>query len=227
MIRFIQDYTTKSLPPEHFEKGQEVSTRSAESELYFVRLGVAGYVVDGVLVDQDYHPIVETQTVVVVDSADRRFRDGGRSGEMLGLDAPQRASTGPGNAVVFGTNDVDPDLSRVQVDQLTSDLAASLQQLDEHRTSTSEQIETLTSELTAAQGARESALSDVTAAEGERDAAIVERDEARQAVDEWSRRYADRQAELDAAVAKIQLLTEQLDAATAPAGDSAPTKRGK
>jgi hypothetical protein len=64
MIEFIQDYVTKALPPESFTDGQQVE-RSAESELYFVRLGVAGYLVDGKLLDQDYLPITR-QTVVVV-----------------------------------------------------------------------------------------------------------------------------------------------------------------
>lgn len=72
MIEFIQDYVTKALPPESFTDGQQVSDRSAESELYFVRLGVAGFVIDGKLVDQDYQPIIR-QPVVVVATTDRRF----------------------------------------------------------------------------------------------------------------------------------------------------------
>src|SRR5438105_3492574 len=99
MIEFIQDYVTKSLPPETFKDGERVE-RSPESELYLVQLGVAGYIHDGRLVDQDYQPLVRKPAVVVVTS-DRRLADTGRAGEMLGLDAPQRATSGPGNAVVF------------------------------------------------------------------------------------------------------------------------------
>lgn len=124
MIKFIRDYTTKALPPESFEKDQEVS-RSVESERYLVQLGVAGYLVDGKLVDAEYRPIV-VETIVVVTTGDRRFADGGRGGEVLGVEAPQRASTGPGNAAMFGITDVvetaDGELHRVEVEQLASDL---------------------------------------------------------------------------------------------------------
>ena len=122
MIRFIQDYTTKALPPETFKAEAEVE-RSAESEAYFVRLGVAGYVHDGVLVDQDYKPIVLRTVAVEVVSGDRRFANGGRGGEVIGFNAPQRASTGPGNDVMFGTN---AGISPVQVDQLASDMSGSM-----------------------------------------------------------------------------------------------------
>jgi hypothetical protein len=168
MIKFLQNYTTTALPPERFEQDQEVSGRSEESELYFVRLGVAGYVVDGVLVDQDYKPIVLTQTVAVVETPrDRRFASG-RGGEMLGLDAPQRASTGPGNVAVFGdANAVGEGPSWVEFDQLTSDLAGSASQFEEHRTASATQIDGLTTDLTAAQGAREAALADLAKAQSE------------------------------------------------------------
>lgn len=129
MIEFIQDYVTKSLPPETFKDGEQV-TRSAESELYLVRLGVAGYVVDGVLVDQDYQPIVR-QTVAVVVSTDRRFADTGRGGEVIGLAAPQRASSGPGNEVVFSGQPDSTTLDGVDVAQLTADLASARQASDD------------------------------------------------------------------------------------------------
>lgn len=132
MIKFIQDYTTKALPPESFEKDQEVE-RSTESERYFVQLGVAGYLIDDKLVDQEYRPIV-VETIVVVGSTDRRFADAGRGGETLGFDGPQRASTGPGNAVMFGREDVfetaDGELHHVQVEQLASDLPPPAQSVE-------------------------------------------------------------------------------------------------
>ena len=131
MIEFLQDYTTTALPPERFSKGQQVSGRSEASELYFVGLGVAGYVVDGKLVDQNYQPIVASTPVVVVDaSADRRF-GGGRAGELLGVAAPQRASTGPGNAAVFGGDVVGTGPSQIEFEQLSEDLSAVRQQHDD------------------------------------------------------------------------------------------------
>lgn len=143
MIRFIQDYTTKALPPEHFERDQEVS-RSPESELYFVQLGVAGFLVDGVLVGQDYQPLVTNTVVQVVSPGDRRFADVGRGGEVIGLDAPQRASTGPGNTAVFGAAANQTELTQVEFDQLRADLAASVEQFDEHRATSGAEIERLT-----------------------------------------------------------------------------------
>lgn len=204
MIKFIQDYTTKALPPEIFEAEQEVE-RSPESELYLVRLGVAGFLIDGVLVDQDYRPIVvQAKVIEVVSSADRRFADGGRGGELLGIDAPQRASPGPGNAAMFGN--ADPNLRQVQVDQLASDLAASVQQLDDHRSDTTRQIEELTNDLTSAQGAREAALADFATAQGERDKASSELAEA-------NTRYVALETEHAAAVEKIGQLEQQVEAA--------------
>ncbi|WP_419827666.1 hypothetical protein [Sphingomonas sp.] len=132
MIKFLQDYTTTALPPEHFERGQEVSERSPDSEMYFVKLGVAALVVDGKLVDQDYNPVVFEPVAVVVGAvADRRF-GGGRGGETLGLTAPQRASNGPGNAVMFAAAATDAAPNGVEVEQLRSDLAASSKQYEGH-----------------------------------------------------------------------------------------------
>lgn len=145
MIRFLQDYTTKALPPETFAADQEVE-RSPESELYFVRLGVAGFLVDGVVVDEDYNPIVR-ETVVVVTTADRRFADTGRGGEVIGLDAPARASSGPGNAVVFAGQPDSIGLSEVEAEQLRADLASAVAGNAVNK----ERFEQLTGDLTAAQ----------------------------------------------------------------------------
>lgn len=94
MIEFLQDYVTKAAPPEVFAKGQQV-TRSPESELYFVGRGLAGYVIDGQLVDQDYQPIVVAQP-----EASDAATVMGRAGELaLGDGTPQRASSGPQVAV--------------------------------------------------------------------------------------------------------------------------------
>lgn len=220
MIEFLQDYTTKSLPPEVFTDGQHVE-RSPESELYFVRLGVAGYLVDGKLVGEDYQPI-ERKTVAVISTTDRRF-GGGRAGEVIGIDAPQRASTGPGNEVVFSGQPDSTSLDPVEVAQLRTDLAASIEQLDDHRTSTTAQIEQITGNLTAAQGAREAALADLAAAQSDRDAAFAERDEAlsdlsalRETHDKLTSDYAALRQAADADAGRIDELEKKLAAATKP-----------
>jgi hypothetical protein len=237
MIEFIQDYTTKALPPETFKDGDQVE-RSNESELYFVRLGVAGFVHDGKLVGEDFQPIERKQTVLVV-TTDRRFADTGRGGEVIGLDAPQRASTGPGNEVVFSGQPDSTSLSAVEIDQLRGDLATSVTQLEEHRTTTANQIEELTSDLTTAQGARETALADLTSAQGERDRALAdlttaqaERDQAlsdlnelREQHDKVTGDYATLRQAADADASRIAELEQQLEAAKAPADGVA--KHGK
>jgi chaperonin cofactor prefoldin len=218
MIEFLQDYTTKSLPPEVFKDGEQVE-RSPESELYFVRLGVAGYLVDGKLVGEDYQPI-ERKTVAVIVTTDRRF-SGGRAGEVIGLDAPQRASTGPGNEVVFSGQPDSTTLSPVEAEQLRTDLAVSINQLDDHRTATTAQIEELTGNLTAAQGARETALADLATAQGERDAALadlaVARDDLaalREQHDGVSGEVGTLREKAEADAKRIDELQQQLAAAT-------------
>lgn len=120
MIEFLQNYETKALPPERFTAEQRVE-RSEESEQYFVKLGVAGFVGDdGKLLDADYRPIVPTVAIIAVDP--RAIRSG-RAGEVLtGIDAPARASTGPGNAVLFG-GDQQTAAARNDFDQMTNELA--------------------------------------------------------------------------------------------------------
>lgn len=124
MIKFLQDYTTKAIPPEVFKTDQEVE-RSPESELYFVRLGVAGFLVDGEVLNEDYQPIVRP-AVAIVTTMDRRFADTGRSGEVIGLDNTPRASSGPGNAVVFAGQPDSIGLTHVEAEQLRADLAAAV-----------------------------------------------------------------------------------------------------
>ncbi len=141
MIEFIQDYVTKALPPESFKDGEQVE-RSTESELYFVRLGVAGYLVDGKLFDQDYQPIVR-QTVVVVATTDRRFSDTGRGGEVIGLEAPQRATSGPGNEALFSGQPESTTLGGVEFEQLRGDLASSRGEFETYRTTSEGEIDRL------------------------------------------------------------------------------------
>jgi hypothetical protein len=95
MIEFLQDYTTEALPPEKFAKGAQV-TRSEESERYFVGRGLAGYVVDGKLVDIDHLPLTpQTITVEVVQPGERRADLAVRAGEIM-TGQPPRATSGPG-----------------------------------------------------------------------------------------------------------------------------------
>lgn len=125
MIKFLQDYRTKAIPPEAFEAGQEIE-RSADSERYFVGLGVAGYLIGGNLVDLDHQPIVLTEVVHVV-ATDRRPIDTGRGGEVLSLDAPARATSGPGAGVVIahteGTSSADEAVARLR-DEFEAKLTA-------------------------------------------------------------------------------------------------------
>ena len=123
MIRFIQDYTTRAIPPEHFAAGDEV-TRSDASELYFVQLGVAGYVTEAGLVDQDHRQINPASSIAeVVVPGENRSGLAGRAGElMLGLDAPQRGTSGPGNAVLAVGGDQQTAAAAGELDRLTSAL---------------------------------------------------------------------------------------------------------
>lgn len=123
MIEFLKDYQTRALPPETFKAGDQVK-RSDDSELYFVRLGVAGFVTDGGLVDQDHLPVHLAPVAQAVTPGDRRVGIGGRAGELsLGLDAPQRASTGPGSDALLGGDQQTAAIAG-EIERLTAELAA-------------------------------------------------------------------------------------------------------
>ena len=51
-IKFLQDYSTKAHPPEHFTLGQLVKDRDEASEGHFVSRGYAAYLVNGKLIDR-------------------------------------------------------------------------------------------------------------------------------------------------------------------------------
>lgn len=231
MIEFIQDYVTKALPPESFTDGQQVSGRSAESELYFVRLGVAGYVVDGKLVDQDFQPIVR-QTVLVVATSDRRFADTGRGGEVIGLDAPQRATSGPGNDALFSGQPESTTLGGVEFDQLRSDLASSASQFEEYRTTSEGEIERLKGLIDAGTEAFRTADSafgeERTKLTGERDQALADLKESRSQHDGLVLEYQGAREQLDAGAARIVELEGLLAEATKPpAADDTSAKPAK
>lgn len=223
MIEFIQDYVTKALPPESFTDGQQVE-RSAESELYFVRLGVAGYLVDGKLVDQDYRTIVR-QPVVVVATTDRRFAvDTGRGGEFIGLAAPQRASSGPGNEALLSGQPDSTTLGGVEFEQLRGDLASSASQFEEYRTTSTGEIERLKGLIEAGNDAFHKA--DTTFAEereklaGERDQALADLNDARSQHEGLVLEYQATREQLDTGTARILELEGLLADATKPASDA-------
>jgi hypothetical protein len=101
MIQFLQDYATSAVPPETFEAGQKVDGRSSESEMHFVKRGVAAYVTKDGLVDADHRPIVAAEvTVQVVTASAHRDGETGRAGEVELVDGtPQRGSPGPAEVV--------------------------------------------------------------------------------------------------------------------------------
>lgn len=231
MIEFIQDYVTKALPPESFTDGQQVSDRSTESELYFVRLGVAGFVVDGKLVDQDYQPI-ERKAVVIV-TTDRRFTDtAGRGGETIGLEAPQRASSGPGNDVVFSGQPDSTTLSGVEFDQLRGDLAQSRGEFEIYRTSNEGEITRLKGLIEAGNDAfhkADTAFADERARiTGERDQALADLKESRSQREGLVLEYQATREQLDTAAARIVELEGLLaDATKPPVGDGTTPKPAK
>lgn len=246
MIEFIQNYVTKALPPESFKDGEQVE-RSAESELYFVRLGVAGYLIDGKLVDQDYQPIIR-QPVIVVATADRRFAaDTGRGGEAIGLAAPQRATSGPGNAVLLSGQPDSMTLGGVEVDQLRGDIAASASQFEDGQTADEGEMDRLKGLIEAGNDAfREmnnshladkdelrqqidTLTNDFVALTGERDQALADLKDARSQHEGLVLEYQATREQLDTGAARIVELEGLLadankSASDAPGGKSARTK---
>jgi len=237
MIEFIQNYVTKALPPESFKDGEQVE-RSAESELYFVRLGVAGYLIDGKLVDQDYQPTVR-QPVIIVATTDRRFAaDTGRGGEAIGLAAPQRATSGPGNAVLLSGQPDSMTLGGVEVDQLRGDIAASVSQVEEGQTANEDEMDRLKGLIEAGNDAfREmnnshltdkgelrqqidTLTNDFVALTGERDQALAGLKDARSQHEGLVLEYQATREQLDTGAARIVELEGLLADATKPASDA-------
>ena len=175
MIQFLTDYDTKAVPSEHFSKDQRVE-REEGSELYFVRLGIAAFVVDGELVDQDHRPLIDSGPVVVNDLR-------GTVAVSLGLITPARASS----SLAVGTPEVvlRAELERVGIvaDQAGADLLGAQAERDEARA----EAERLTTALTAVEEGR-------TEAQRERDEAQGERDEARREVDDLRQQLVEAKA---------------------------------
>ena len=96
---------------------------------------------EGKLVDQDYQAIVRQPVVIVAATADRRFAvDTGRGGEVIGLAAPQRATSGPGNEALLSGQPDSTTLGGVEIEQLRGDIATSASQFDEYLPSTTSAI---------------------------------------------------------------------------------------
>ncbi len=248
MIEFIQNYVTKALPPESFKDGEQVE-RSAESELYFVRLGVAGYLIDGKLFDQDYQPIVRQPVGIVAATADRRFAaDTGRGGEAIGLAAPQRATSGPGNAVLLSGQPDSMTLGGVEVDQLRGDIAASASQVEEGQTANEGELDRLKGLIEAGNDAFremnnshladkdelrqqiETVKSDSVALTGERDQALADLKDSRSQHEGLVLEYQASRKQLETDAARIIELEGLLADATKPASDAPgvkPTRAAK
>lgn len=194
MIEFLQDYETKAIPPEVFEAGDR-ETRSDESELYFVKLGVAAFVTKAGLVDIDHRPITVEPVAEVVVPGERRALLTGRAGELpLGVDAPQRATTGPGNAALFGGDQqtaaaaAEFEALRGDFDRLTGEYAA----LEAEHATSGESLTTVTTERDDAR----KALETVTA---ERDQLKADLANANAEGDDLAKRVETLEAELASA----------------------------
>lgn len=201
MIEFLQDYETKAIPPEFFELGQQVK-RSDDSELYFVRLGVAGYVTENGTVGEDYRPIVSPSTVAeVVTPGDRRFAMGGRAGELaLGLDAPQRATSGPGNVLLAG-GDQQTAAAQGELERLIAELADANAEGDD----LAKASEVLKSELAAERQAHTATRDELSRVQTDLGAAETGRAEAEKTLETANQRVAE--------------LEQQLAEATKPSAD--------
>ena len=196
MIEFLQDYETKAIPPEVFKKGDRPE-RAPESEMYFVQLGVAGYVVDGKLVDADYRPIVAAEAVIA-DAATVM----GRAGELaLGDGTPQRASSGP--QVVLTANSL-TDEQREKMTRALADsdgMRALLVERDDSIVVLNDRLAELDGQLSHANAAiadRDRDIARLTeelaAANGEGDDAAKEVDRLTTQVDDLTQQVADLKA---------------------------------
>lgn len=173
MIEFLQDYTTESFPPETFKKGAQVS-REETSERYFVGRGLAGYVVDGKLVDADHRPIVaETVTVEIVRPGERRADLAVRAGEVM-TGQPPRATSGPGVPFVeaaTGAKGTPPVVLEAEVERLKAALETGNDLFRDMNNSHVETADALRLDV-------ERLTKELADANGEGDDAVVARDQA-------------------------------------------------
>lgn len=211
MIEFLQNYTTEALPPETFKKGEQVS-RSEESERYFVGRGLAGYVVDGKLVDLDHQPIVPAVALVeIVQPGDRRLDLGGRAGEIM-TSQPPRASSGPGVPFVepaVGVEGSPPVVLEAEVERLKAALATSDELFRDMSTSHETEKDQLRADVERLTKERDEAISG-------RDLLAKDHADLHEQLDELVSDQAGLEQSAQADGARIAELEQQLEAASKP-----------
>lgn len=218
MIEFLQDYQTQAKPPETFAKGERVE-RSEASELYFVSQGVAGFVVNDRLFDQDYNAIVPA-TVVLATTTAPLTALAGRGGELpLTVAAPGQATTGPGNAVMFG-GDQQTVVLGTEIERLTAELAEANAEGDDAAVREGELLE----QINALTAERDSLREQVNTASQAVTDANTRADEADKLVSSLRDELAAAHQALDAAT---QPPAEQAAEATAEPAEEKPVAKSK
>jgi hypothetical protein len=208
MIEFLQDYRTEALPPEEFKKGDQVS-REETSERYFVGRGLAGYVVDGKLVDANHRPIVtETIVVEVVRPGEWRADLAVRAGEIM-TGQPPRATSGPGVPFVEPSSGVEGAPAVVLEDEIerlkaaldtSNDLFRDMNNShEETATALRADLERLTKGEADAVVARDQAVKDLGDLRTQHDDIVNEYKAAREELDARDDRIADLESRLKSA----------------------------
>lgn len=218
MIEFLQDYKTEALPPETFKKGEQVK-REEVSERYFVGRGLAGYVVDGKLVDADSRPIVtETVTVEIVRPGERRTDLAVRAGEVM-TGQPPRASSGPGVPFVeaaSGGEGAPPVVLEAEVERLKAALETGdnlFRDMNNSHVTTADglrlEVDRLTKELSAAKGdgddavvARDQAVKDLVEVRAQHESMASEYKSACEELDRRGDRIVELERQLSEAATK-------------------------
>jgi hypothetical protein len=205
MIEFLVDYRTESLPPETFKKGEQV-TREETSERYFVGRGLAGYIIDGKLVDADHRPIVTEAVVVeVVRPGERRADLAVRAGEVM-TGQPPRATSGPGVPFVepaAGVEGAPGVVLEAEIERLKAALATGDDLFRDMNSSHEEKaaalladIERLTKDKAEIVEARDQAIKDLSDLRTQHDDIVNEYKAARTERDARGDRIADLEAKL-------------------------------
>lgn len=227
MIEFLQDYTTESLPPESFKKGEQVS-REETSERYFVGRSLAGYVVEGKLVDADHRPIVtETVTVEIVRPGERRADLAVRAGEIM-TGQPPRATSGPGVPFVeaaTGAKGTPPVVLEAEVERLKAALETGndlFRDMNNSHVTTTDGLRSEVERLTKELGDANAGLSSAVLSH---DQALADLKDARSQHDGLVLEYQAAREQLDTGAARIAELQGLLAAANKPAGDDTTTNK--
>ena len=219
MIEFLQDYTTESLPPESFKKGAQVS-REETSERYFVGRGLAGYVVDGKLVDADHRPIAtDTVTIEIVRPGERRTDIAARAGEIM-TGQPPRATSGPGTPFVetaAGPEGTPPVVLEAEVERLKAALETGNDLFRDMNSSHVETADALRLDVDRLTGELADAKATADTAIAARDEAVKDLAESRTQHDNIVGEYKGAREELDRRGDRIAELERQLAETPKPA----------